>query len=246
MQRRRIVLVVSGCLAIAWPAAAEYREVNVDNGGSITGHVHVTGEVPALPPQPVFKEQEVCGTTMRDERLIVGSGGALRNAVVHLTEVKAGKAVPRERPVALENAKCAFVPHVATAAVGQTLTIHNSDPFLHDAHALIGARTLFNIAVPKGKTVRKPLAYPGLIHINCNVRHTWMHAYLFVAEHPYHAVTGDDGGFVLDGVPPGKYTLSVWHELLGSVEREVEVQSGKVATADIALPVAAEIPSEAP
>lgn len=99
MQRRRIVLVVSGCLAIAWPAAAEYREVNVDNGGSITGHVHVTGEVPALPPQPVFKEQEVCGTTMRDERLIVGSGGALRNAVVHLTEVKAGKAVPRVEPI---------------------------------------------------------------------------------------------------------------------------------------------------
>ena len=246
MQKRRVVLMVSSCLLIAWPVAAQYREVVVDNGGSITGHVRVSGEAPTLPPQPVFKEQEVCGTTIRDERLVVGSGGALRDVVVHLTEVKAGKAVPRGRPVVLDNVKCAFVPHVATATVGQMLDIHNNDPFLHDAHALLGARTLFNVAVPKGKTVRKPLAYSGLIRINCNV-HTWMHAYLFVAEHPYHAVTGDDGGFVIDGVPPGTYTLSVWHELLGSAERAVEVQSGKATTAEITLSAAAsETPPQAP
>ncbi len=238
MQRLRGGLLVVGCLFMALPVAAEYREVVVDNGGSITGHVRVSGEVPTLPPQPVFKEHDVCGTTIRDERLVVGSGGALRDVVVRLTDVKAGKAVPRERPVMLDNVKCAFVPHVATATLGQMLDIHNNDPFLHDAHALLGAQTLFNVAVPKGKTVRKPLAYAGLIRINCNV-HTWMHAYLLVAEHPYHAVTGADGGFMIDGVPPGTYTLSVWHELLGSVERQVEVQTGKATTAEISLSAAA-------
>ena len=159
---------------------------------------------------------------------------ALRYAVVSLTDITAGKAVPRDRAVTLDNVKCAFVPHVAAASVGQMLVIHNTDPFLHDAHALLGERTLFNVAIPKGMTVRKPLAYAGLIHINCNV-HTWMHAYLFVAEHPYDTVTDDAGEFGIDGIPPGTYTLRVWHELLGSSERTVTVQAGKATSVDVDL-----------
>jgi plastocyanin len=239
MQRWQRVLIVSSLVIATNSAGAEYRELAVTNGGSIAGSVRVTGEVPVLPPQPVFKEQAVCGTSLPDQRLLVGHNGALRNAVVHLTDVRAGKAVPRDRPVTLDNVKCAFVPHVLTATVGQMLILHNSDPFLHDAQAMLGPRTLFNVAIPKGHTVRKPLAYPGLVDITCNVRHTWMHAYLFVAEHPYHTVTGEGGEFVIDQVPPGTYTLSVWHELLGSVDRQVTVEGGKTATVDLTLSAAA-------
>ena len=199
----------------------------------------------ALTGQPAPSEYEAAVgiATVPDERLVTGPHGALRYAVVSLTDITAGKAVPRDRPVALDNVKCAFVPHVAAASVGQMLTIHNSDPFLHDAHALLGERTLFNVAVPKGMTVRKPLAYAGLIHLNCNVRHTWMHAYLFVAEHPYDTVTDAAGQFVIDGIPPGTYTLRVWHELLGSTERQVTVEAGKATTVDVDLQaVAAEAP----
>jgi hypothetical protein len=73
---------------------------------------------------------------------------------------------------------------VRSAAVGQTLEIHNSDPFLHDAHLWLGTRSLFNVGILPDHTRREPLADAGLIHINCNVRHTWMHAYVFVAENP--------------------------------------------------------------
>ena len=158
MRGLRALLVISGLAVAAAPAAGAYREIPVENGGSITGHVRVAGDVPTLPTQPVFKEQEVCGTTVPDVRLVVGANGALRYAVVSLTDITAGKPVPRDRAVVLDNVKCAFVPHVASASVGQMLNIHNSDPFLHDAHALMGERTLFNVAVPKGMTVRKPLA----------------------------------------------------------------------------------------
>ena len=240
-----VVLVIGSMVVAAGPAAGGYREMPVENGGSITGHVRVVGEVPALPPQPVFKQQDTCGATVPDERLVTGANGALRYAVVSLTDIAAGKPVPRDRPVVLDNVKCAFVPHVAAASVGQMLHLQNSDPFLHDAHALLGERTLFNVAIPKGMTVRKPLAYAGLIHINCNVRHTWMHAYLFVAEHPYETVTDAAGGFVLDGIPPGTYTVRVWHELLGSSERTVTVAAGKAATVDVDLQaVAAETVKE--
>lgn len=241
MQRLQRLLIAVCLLAVSGPATAEYQEVEVRDGGRISGHVRVVGDVPALPPQPVFKEKEVCGTSMRDERLVVAPAGALANAVVHLGNIKAGKAVPRDQAVTLDNVKCAFVPHVASGSVGQMLKIHNSDPFLHDAHALLGSRTLFNVAVPKGLTVRKPLADAGLIHLNCNIRHTWMHAYLYVAEHPYHAVTGTDGQFVIDQIPPGKYTVTAWHELLGSTDREVNVESGKTTTLDIEYPATARV-----
>ncbi len=239
MRGLQALLVISGMAAAVGPAAGAYREVPVANGGSISGHVRVVGDVPALPPQPVFKQQETCGTTVPDVRLVTGTNGALRYAVASLTDITAGKPVPRDQAVVLDNVKCAFVPHVAAASVGQMLNIHNSDPFLHDAHALLGERTLFNVAVPKGMTVRKPLAYAGVIHINCNVRHTWMHAYLFVAEHPYDTVTDDAGQFVIDGIPPGTYTLRVWHELLGSTERKVTVEAGKATSVDVDMPAVA-------
>jgi plastocyanin len=219
--RSSIVLlaVVSMCV---WPrdVRAQYREIPVPNGGTVSGSVLVAGDIPVLPPQPVFKQLEHCGASVADERLSVGPGGALSNAVVMLLEVPAGKPLPKDQPVVLDNTKCAFVPHVRAATVGQTLEIHNTDPFLHDAHAWLGTRTLFNVGILPGHTNRQPLNDAGLIHINCNVRHTWMHAYVFVSEDPYHAVTGSDGRFSIDQVPPGTYTMRVWHELLvGSTVR---------------------------
>ena len=233
-------LFAAGVLLIpSQPATAEYKEIVVLDGGTVSGTVRVTGEVPKLPPQAVYKEHETCGETLPDERLLVGANGALRNAVVYLVSVRTGKAVPRSQPVTLDNLKCAFVPHVLTASVGQQIELHNSDPFVHDAHAVLDSRTLFNVAIPKGRTVRRTLLDPGLVYLNCNVRHTWMHGYIYVTEHPYHAVTGDNGQFRIDEVPPGKYTLRVWHEMLGSSDQQVSVQSGAVTTVDAELQAAA-------
>ena len=239
-----VLLLAIWSSVAAGSAAAGYREVPVADGGSISGSVLVAGDVPVLPPQAVFKQLEFCGSTVADERLVVGRGGVLANAVVDLVDVPAGKPVPRD-PVMLDNIKCAFIPHVRSATVGQTLEIHNADPFLHDAQAWLGTRSLFNVGILPGHTAHQPLADAGLIHINCNVRHTWMHAYVFVADDPYHAVTGADGRFTIDQVPPGTYTLRVWHELLGSVDRPVTVESGKAATVDIALPLVAPVPPAA-
>jgi len=229
--------ILAGVLCILWspPLAVGYEGAVVADAGSIGGRVVVTGTVEPLPPQPVFKNKDVCGATTLDERLVVGSGGALRYAVVHLEGIRSGKPLPGSRPVVLDNDHCAFVPHVLSASVGQKLEIRNSDPLLHDAHAWLGTRTLFNVGVPKGRTVTRVLEDPGLIHINCNVLHTWMHAYLFVADHPYHAVTDAEGRFELPDVPPGRYTLTTWHELLGSAHQDVTVQAGQETTVDVGL-----------
>jgi len=230
----RSMIMLASVLVSATVAAA-YREMPVTNGARIVGTVRVVGDVAPLPPQPVFKEKEFCGTGITDERLIVDSAGHLGGAVVHLPAIEAGKPIVRSGPVRLDNRKCAFVPHVVAASVGDTLEMHNEDPFLHDAHAVLGTETLFNLAIPKGRTVHHVLARPGIAHVNCNVRHTWMHAYLFVADDPYHAVTDAGGHFVLDDVPPGTHTIAVWHEVLGSRERQVTVAPGETATVDFEL-----------
>src|SRR5262245_41059952 len=48
-------------------AAADYREVPIADGGSVSGAVLVAGDVPVLPPQPVFKELKFCGETRSEE-----------------------------------------------------------------------------------------------------------------------------------------------------------------------------------
>jgi hypothetical protein len=237
---RAIALCLTLTGLMATPTFGQYKQAPVPNGGTISGEIRVVGDVPSLPAQPVFKHPEVCGTSLPDQRLLLGKNGELQNAVVSLTDIKEGKAVVK-LPVTLDNIGCAFVPHVFSATVGQTLTIRNSDPLLHDAHAILGSRTLFNVALPKGKTVTKPLGDAGLVHINCNVRHTWMQAYGMVVDHPYHMVTAADGRFRLEDVPPGTWNLRVWHEMLGSRDQQVRVQAGENTSVRIELqPVAIE------
>jgi plastocyanin len=231
---RRIAIVLASVMTARGACAAAYRVAEVANGGRIVGTVRVEGVVAPLPLQPVFKEKEFCGDAVPDDRLMMDAAHNLGGAVVHLAGIEAGKAIASE-PVRLDNRKCAFVPHVVAASVGQTLEMHNEDPFLHDAHAILGPETLFNLAIQRGRTVHAVLAQPGIVHVNCNVRHTWMHAYVFVTDDPYHAVTDRSGRFVLDDVPPGTHAIVVWHELLGTQQRQVTVAPGETATVDFEL-----------
>ena len=51
--------------------------------------------------------------------------------------------------------------------------------------------------------------------------HSWMRAWLAVLDHPWFAVTKEDGAFEWPSVPPGKYTVAVWHEIFGEVTQEL-------------------------
>jgi hypothetical protein len=128
---------------------------------------------------------------------------------------------------------------VQVAEVGQWLEIANSDPILHNADARLGTDTLFNLGLPPGRRVRRPLARTGRIAFTCDVRHTWMGAFVIVAEHPYHTVTDAEGAYEIRDIPPGRYTVSVWHEELGTRETPVTIEAGRTATADVAFPAGA-------
>jgi plastocyanin len=202
--------------------------------GTLAGTVRLAGPGPESRSLPVYKSQQVCGNPITDERLVVGPGGGVRYAVVTVEGVRDGRKPARDTAIVLDNRLCRFEPHVQTAEVGQSVELRNSDPILHNADARMGHETLFNVALTPGREVRKPLARAGLIAVTCDVRHTWMKAYIAVAEHPYHGVTDAEGAYEIRDLPPGTYSVRVWLEELGTQEQRATIAAGEVATLDIA------------
>ena len=56
--------------------------------------------------------------------------------------------------------------------------------------------------------------------VKCDV-HGWVQVFILVEAHPFHDVTDFDGRFRIEGLRAGQYTLELWHEKLGPLEREV-------------------------
>jgi len=65
------------------------------------------------------------------------------------------------------------------------------------------------------------------LRFKCDV-HPWMFAYVCVVDHPYFSVSGEDGTFKIENVPPGKYTLEATHRKVGTLTKEVEVKDEAV------------------
>jgi hypothetical protein len=59
-----------------------------------------------------------------------------------------------------------------------------------------------------------------------------MEGHVYVVETPYYAVSAKDGSYEIKNVPPGKYTLKIWHEKLKGQDVAVEVSDKGNATVD--------------
>ncbi len=226
-------------MAVAGAARADgaYEVITVNNGATIQGTVKLAGAAPVLPAITVTKNQDYCGKTIPNPIYVVGKGGGLANVIVYLKEVPKGKAIPTD-VVELKNEKCMFNPHVQAAVAGQKLKISSEDPVLHNTHPQNFETnvTLYNVALPfKGFSVVKPLPdKPQMLKIKCDA-HEWMHAWLLILDHPYFAVTDQDGKFSLRDVPPGNYTLVAWHEAAGEKSEPVAVTAGQTANEQFEL-----------
>jgi plastocyanin len=193
------------------------------DAAAIKGTVQYVGGPVESKKLSVTVDQFVCGKDKDAEELSLSPQRGLRNAVVSLASPP-----PDTRwsfstaPVFLDQRQCAFIPRVILVAVGGTVEFLNSDRLLHNLHSVSRANAVFNRTQPKGRTIPITFTKPEIVRITCDL-HSWMRAWVVVMEHPFHAVTGAAGEFALDNVPPGKYTLNVWHETLGTVTKDVTV-----------------------
>jgi hypothetical protein len=99
----------------------------------------------------------------------------------------------------------------------------NTDRLLHNLHSNSTGNPTFNRTQPRGRTIPLVFKKAEIIRVDCDL-HPWMRAWVVVAEHPFYAVTNDQGEFMLDNVPPGEYTLQLWQESLGTVTQDVTVR----------------------
>jgi plastocyanin len=191
--------------------------------GTVSGRVTFRGDVPALPALEVAKDRDTCGERVPSEALLVSPRTrGVRYAVVSLEGAPAPDATtPGE--ATLENTRCRFAPHVLAVRVGTELAIVNSDPVLHNLRGWIdGQRAVFNVVQPtQGQVTQRTIKRAGVIRLTCDA-HSHMGGYLLAFEHPYFAVTDDDGTFSIGNVPPGSYRLNVWHEGWNVVQRDAQ------------------------
>jgi hypothetical protein len=221
------VLVFLAALLLRVDRASSYEVVEVLDGGTIRGSVTFVGPRPEVEPLVVNKNQDCCGLSKRNETLLIDANGGVRNAVVTIEGIEKGKPFVLEDHE-LDNRDCAFVPHVQVVPLGQSLEIVNSDPILHNTHAYLGSRTVFNLALPiQGQRVARRMKQPGIVSVKCDAGHTWMSAYVLVVNNPYCAVTDSTGFFQITDIPPGSYEVKVWHEALGTETKTVEVKGGE-------------------
>ena len=215
------------------PPVLAYDGGTVDNGGTIEGRVIFTGKVPVkkiIPGDP-----EVCGDPRDEPQVRVGEDEGVQDAVVYLDGIDSGKPWPEQKqPPTLNNEDCRFVPQLLVMRPGP-LRVTNFDPVLHNTHAFYGPRTAFNVALPrKDMEVEQTLRRPGMVRVECD-EHGHMHARILVASNPYHHVTGRDGRFVLEEVPPGEYTLVAYQRTTGPKEVTVQVTAGETTELEIDL-----------
>jgi plastocyanin len=197
--------------------AGDYAVEEVKNGGSLSGKVTFKGN-PSVEDFVVVKDADKCGAKggkIKSDRIAVGAGGGLSNTWISIVNISKGKALDKKE-VVLDQKGCFYHPHIQLVSVGAKAKLKNSDPILHNVHAYSDegkSNNLFNEAMPlKDQEIVKEITQPGIFPMVCDAGHTWMNAYFIGVNHPYNALTDNNGNFEIKDIPPGKYKIRAWHE----------------------------------
>jgi len=154
-----------------------------------------------------------------------------RVAVVYLETAPRGAFEERPGPtVVLDQRNENFVPHVLAITTGTSVEFLNSDRTYHNVFSLSKGNSFDLGRYPPGRAKTVRFDHPGIVRVFCEI-HSHMNAFILVFAHRHFAVTGADGEYRIDGVPPGNYTVSVWHATLSGKSEAVRIpeQGGDVA-----------------
>lgn len=199
--------------------------------GKITGTIRFAGEPPKR------KELSIGGTggcpdhpTPVFEESAIVHDGRLANVFVWIKDGLDGWEVP---PVGTEARSmnqqgCLYLPHVLGMRAGETLRVSNSDAkTTHNVNIRSRSNDAMNpVQPPNGQPIEwRPTKKELGVPFECNL-HPWMKAWVCVVDHPWFAISGEDGAFVIPGVPTGDYVLEAWHEKFGKKTAKVSVSAG--------------------
>ena len=188
-----------------------------------TGDLKIRFEYGGDPPAPeaanVTKDIEFCGKTkLMNERLLVNDENkGIKNVIIYVYTGRGGSKLddvsPASNTLTLANDKCRFEPHVLIAQKGDTLRVTNPDEVGHNANLQFFNNQAQNFLIPAGqeKSVMLEESEPAPIPVDCNI-HPWMTARVLVLDHPFAAVSDENGDLTIKGLPTGELVFRAYHE----------------------------------
>jgi len=197
---------------------------------AIRGRIRVNGELAARPPlvPDVGKTPDTRHLTapIPDESVIVGPEGGLANCLVYLDKLPPGLTPPPlpDEPIRVQVRGLRYQPHTTVVRVGQTIEIVNQDPVAINVHDSPVSNPEINMILPPNGSMER--SYQRAERLPVRFRddvHPWILAWVLPLDHPWAAVTDENGNFEIPQLPPGEYTFKVWHEKAGYIDRQYKL-----------------------
>jgi plastocyanin len=203
---------------------------------SVKGTVTFTGTAPAakrinMAADPSCAKQHAAPALMQEVE--TDKKGDLQDVIVFISDGLGDRTFDTPtQGVVIEQKGCLYEPHVLAMQANQQLEVVNADPVMHNIHPMPSNNREWNKAEVPGSKIDESFPRAELaIPVKCNL-HPWMRGYIAVFKHPYFMVTGKDGSFDLSNLPPGSYSLTAWHEKLGTMTQQVTVGANETKTVD--------------
>jgi hypothetical protein len=207
--------------------------------GSLTGTVLYDDKI----PESEFLNVPRLGLRVRDETLVVGEMGGVKNVVVYLDRERGEDPPPihswyaesTEDEVQVEFKGFRLEPHVALLRTSQTLVVTNKDAVGHGLKFDAFDNPPSNPILPSGDSFRIDCQVSERLPVitSCGI-HPWMSGVVVVQDHPYMAVTDDRGSFTIRSLPAGEWTFRFWHERPGAIQsvsrngKQVDLSGGRL------------------
>lgn len=209
--------------------------------GGLSGQVVWSGAAPERPFQKMVGDHWCLGQHegggFAYDAWVLGEGGGLANVFVQVVDGLDGWQIPEPgAPVVLDQVGCLYTPKMVGVQRKQTLTVRNSDKTMHNVHVKGKRNKELNRGMPEGSPpMDLDFKRAEIIEVVCDV-HAWMRSWIGVVDHPYFAVSDADGRWSIEGLPPGDYTLELWHEKAGKQTLNATVAAGSTsATATVSF-----------
>ena len=202
--------------------------------GTISGKVTYTG-TPVKQKSIDMSKEPSCAkqhpTPITFETVVTGANNALDNVVVYIS-AGADDANAPAKAVTFTQKGCQYLPHVIAMHTGQELEVLNADQTSHNIHPMPKINREWNKSQPPGSPpIQEKFDSPEFISVKCNI-HPWMHGYFAVLKTNHYSITEDGGGFTLPNLPPGKYTVTAWHEDYGTQTQDVTITGSETKSID--------------
>ena len=159
-------------------------------------------------------------TTLAQAAVFVGvasdrDGQSLPNVVMALKPASSQPPATAPTQITVTQEALSFKPYISVIRAGSSVVFANRDTVEHHIKSFSSSKP-FEIAVHKPGDTPPPIRFDkeGAIVAYC-ILHDWMRAYVYVADTPWTAVSGDNGLVRIENVAPGDYELTAWHPDLG-------------------------------